>query len=212
MTPSLTTSIAASGMRASPASAAMRAGTRCWSLFPANSGSCARRVPPSEAPSWRHSWRITSSKTSPTRSGSSPSRRCCGRCFSADVSYGAAWPASLWQTVRELMAAAVEEPNLRPGMVSVIQTFGDRINPHPHVHALVSRGGWTRDDRFIPIPYVAPPAQGADLRAARGAALVVEALWFLRPQHRPRSAGRSDRPRGLAALHDAAALGLWLAL
>jgi hypothetical protein len=63
-----------------------------------------------------------------------------------------------WETVRELMAVAVEEPQLRPGMVSVIQTFGDRINPHPHVHALVSRGGWTRDDRFIPIPYVDPPA------------------------------------------------------
>ena len=42
-----------------------------------------------------------------------------------------------WQTVRELMAAAVEEPHLRPGMVSVLQTFGDRIDPHPHVHALV---------------------------------------------------------------------------
>ena len=63
-----------------------------------------------------------------------------------------------WQTVRELMAAAVEEPRLRPGMVSVIQTFGDRINPHPHVHALVSRGGWTWDDRFIPVPYVDPTA------------------------------------------------------
>jgi hypothetical protein len=36
-----------------------------------------------------------------------------------------------WQSVRELMAAAVEEPDLRPGMVSVIQTFGDRVNPHP---------------------------------------------------------------------------------
>ena len=62
-----------------------------------------------------------------------------------------------WQTVRKLMAAAVEEP-LRPGMVRVIQTFGDRINPHPHVHALVARGGWTRDDRFIPVPYVDPTA------------------------------------------------------
>jgi hypothetical protein len=63
-----------------------------------------------------------------------------------------------WQTVQELMAAAVEEPRLRPGMVSVIQTVGDRINPHPHLHALVSRGGWTRDDRFIPVPYVDPTA------------------------------------------------------
>lgn len=66
-----------------------------------------------------------------------------------------------WETVRDLMAAAVEEPDLRPGMVSVLQTFGDRVNPHPHVHALVSRGGWTRDDRFLPIPYVDPHvAQG----------------------------------------------------
>jgi Putative transposase/Transposase zinc-binding domain len=63
-----------------------------------------------------------------------------------------------WQTVQKLMAAAASEPELRPGMVSVIQTFGDRINPHPHVHALVSRGGWTRDDRFVPIPYVDPTA------------------------------------------------------
>ncbi len=63
-----------------------------------------------------------------------------------------------WHGVRELMAAAVDEPDLRPGMVSVIQTFGDRINPHPHVHALVSRGGWTRDERFVPLPYVDPLA------------------------------------------------------
>ncbi len=69
-----------------------------------------------------------------------------------------------WQSVRELMAAAVDEPHLRPGMVSVIQTFGDHINPHPHVHALVSRGGWTPDERFIPIPYVDPLAAQRLLR------------------------------------------------
>lgn len=63
-----------------------------------------------------------------------------------------------WQTVRELMAAAVDEPALQPGMLSVLQTFPDRINPHPHVHAIASRGGWTRDDRFLPVPYVDPHA------------------------------------------------------
>ncbi len=61
-----------------------------------------------------------------------------------------------WHTVCELMAAAVEESDLRPGMVAVIQTFGDRVNPHPHVHAIVTRGGWTRDDRFLPVPFVDP--------------------------------------------------------
>jgi hypothetical protein len=85
-----------------------------------------------------------------------------------------------WQTVRELMAAAVEEPDLRPGMVSVLQTFGDRINPHPHVHAVVSRGGWTRDDRFVPIPYVDPhAAQRGEEEEVRAA--VREAIDALGP-------------------------------
>jgi Putative transposase len=33
-------------------------------------------------------------------------------------------------------------------------TFGDRANFHPHVHALVSRGGWTASGQWIPVPYV----------------------------------------------------------
>ena len=34
------------------------------------------------------------------------------------------------------MAAAAEEKDLRPGMVSVVQTFGERAKLHPHLHAL----------------------------------------------------------------------------
>ena len=30
---------------------------------------------------------------------------------------------------------------LEPGVVAVIQTFGDRINFHPHLHFLVTEGG-----------------------------------------------------------------------
>ncbi len=53
------------------------------------------------------------------------------------------------------MAAAVAEENgFRPGVVSVVQTFGARANFHPHVHALVSRGGWTPSGEWIPVPYV----------------------------------------------------------
>src|SRR5918994_1482162 len=53
-----------------------------------------------------------------------------------------------------MAAAAVEEKGFRPGVVSVVQTFGDRANFHPHVHALVSRGGWTASGEWIPVPYV----------------------------------------------------------
>jgi len=59
-----------------------------------------------------------------------------------------------WETVLELMIAAVGDETIRPGMVAVVQTAGDMGNFHPHVHALVSRGGWTRDWEWMPVPYV----------------------------------------------------------
>jgi Transposase zinc-binding domain/Putative transposase len=59
-----------------------------------------------------------------------------------------------WETVRALMAEAAGDPSVRPGMVVVPQTFGSSVNVHPHVHAIVSRGGWTKDGTWVPIPYV----------------------------------------------------------
>ena len=52
------------------------------------------------------------------------------------------------------MVAATGEESLRPGMVAVVQTAGDLANWHPHVHALVSRGGWARDWEWVPLAYV----------------------------------------------------------
>ncbi len=67
--------------------------------------------------------------------------------------------AAAWQTVRELMAvAAGEEQGLRPGMVAMSQTFGDQLNPHPQVHALVTRGGWTRSGEWVGVPYLSSSA------------------------------------------------------
>jgi hypothetical protein len=59
-----------------------------------------------------------------------------------------------WETVLELMCAAAGEEGMRPGMVAVVQTAGDLANGHPHVHAIVSRGGWTRDLRWVPVSYI----------------------------------------------------------
>ena len=67
--------------------------------------------------------------------------------------------AAAWQAVRELMAvAAGEEEAFRPGRVAVVQTFGGQLNLHPHVHALVTRGGWTVSGQWVPVPYVSPSA------------------------------------------------------
>ena len=37
---------------------------------------------------------------------------------------------------------------LMPGLVAVIQTFGDRINLHPHIHVLVTKGSTAPDGTF----------------------------------------------------------------
>jgi hypothetical protein len=53
-----------------------------------------------------------------------------------------------------MSAAAFEEEALRPGMVSVVQTFGEAARFHPHVHALCSRGGWNAAGQWVPVPYL----------------------------------------------------------
>ena len=58
-----------------------------------------------------------------------------------------------------MVAAAGEE--IRPGMVAVIQTFGSTINFHPHIHAIVSRGGCTKGGDWFPVPWV--DARAAEL-------------------------------------------------
>ncbi len=59
-----------------------------------------------------------------------------------------------YETVREMMAAVVDEPDARPGMVAVIQTFASSLKWNPHIHSIVSRGVFKPDGTWIPVPYV----------------------------------------------------------
>jgi hypothetical protein len=63
-----------------------------------------------------------------------------------------------WETVAELIGAASAHQGYRvrarPGMVAVVQTATDLLEWSPHVHALVSRGGWRRDGTWVPVPFV----------------------------------------------------------
>jgi len=43
---------------------------------------------------------------------------------------------------------------LMPGVIAAIQTFGDRINLHPHLHFLVTEGGVDRGGLFYKIPRI----------------------------------------------------------
>ena len=59
-----------------------------------------------------------------------------------------------YETVREMMTVVVEEPDARPGMVAVIQTFGSSLRWNPHIHAIVTRGVFLADASWQPLPYV----------------------------------------------------------
>jgi len=60
-------------------------------------------------------------------------------------------PALAWQTVTETYAAILG-PDVRPGGVLAIQTFGQLIHFHPHLHALVTDGAFAPDGQFVHLP------------------------------------------------------------
>ena len=54
-----------------------------------------------------------------------------------------------WQTLREYVEAVLG-PGYTVGAIFAIQTWGDQLNWHPHIHALVSDGAWTQDGVSFP--------------------------------------------------------------
>jgi hypothetical protein len=58
-------------------------------------------------------------------------------------------------TVVSVYRAVSGRPDAVPGMVGAIQTFGQLIHWHPHIHALVSEGVFLPEGRFMPLPPLA---------------------------------------------------------
>jgi hypothetical protein len=52
------------------------------------------------------------------------------------------------------MNEAVDDGGFRPAMVSVVHSAGDLLGWHPHIHALVPRGGWLANGEWTPVPYL----------------------------------------------------------
>ena len=48
---------------------------------------------------------------------------------------------------------ALRDTTVEPGG-QVLQTFGSLLQPHPDAHCLASRGLWTTDGQWIPVPYI----------------------------------------------------------
>jgi hypothetical protein len=66
-----------------------------------------------------------------------------------------------YETVHELMVAAVDEEDFRTGMVGAVQTFSDSPRWNPHIHGLAPRGGWFASGQWVPVPYI--DAKAAEL-------------------------------------------------
>lgn len=100
----------------------------------------------------------------PWRTSSTCSRcpSCCGRSSCA----GAAGSGSFAGSPRLLAEAYAEAlPGGRPGLVLFVQTFGDLVNLHPHVHLLAADGAFGADGTFVELPAVPEALLAATLRA-----------------------------------------------
>jgi hypothetical protein len=59
---------------------------------------------------------------------------------------------SAWQALKQMFEEVATDPSALPGVVLSVQSYGDRLNLHPHVHAIASRGVWSTDGSFEAIP------------------------------------------------------------
>ncbi len=56
------------------------------------------------------------------------------------------------RTITAFIRTSVGEPGLSVGIVASIQTHGSLANWHPHLHLLVTDGGFRADGTFVPLP------------------------------------------------------------
>jgi hypothetical protein len=60
-----------------------------------------------------------------------------------------------WDVIKEIYQTVFQRGDVVPGMVATVQSFGQLAHFHPHVHAIVTDGMFSKDDTFIPLPEMA---------------------------------------------------------
>jgi hypothetical protein len=58
-----------------------------------------------------------------------------------------------YKTLRDFMRTTLREPDVVPGVVASIQSFGSLLNFHPHLHCLVTDGAFRPDGTFLHLGY-----------------------------------------------------------
>jgi len=59
-----------------------------------------------------------------------------------------------WQATVEVYRRVLGRRDVTPGMVAGIQTFGQLIHFHPHIHAIATDGAFTPDGTFLCLPKI----------------------------------------------------------
>jgi hypothetical protein len=59
---------------------------------------------------------------------------------------------SAWQALKEMFGAVASNPAAQPGVVISVQSYGDSLHFHLHIHSIAARGVWSADGRFESIP------------------------------------------------------------
>jgi hypothetical protein len=58
-----------------------------------------------------------------------------------------------WETIKEFFGVCLPK-GACPGAVISIQSWGNTANFHPHLHGLVTKGGFTEEGTFYPLPFI----------------------------------------------------------
>ncbi len=60
--------------------------------------------------------------------------------------------ACAWSCVKAEVQRLLGRDDVVPGMIGAIQTFGELLHFHPHMHTLVTCGAFTREGEFLEVP------------------------------------------------------------
>jgi hypothetical protein len=79
-----------------------------------------------------------------------------------------AWLGELCRMAARVLEKAYRAaaPGARPAFIEFVQTFGDLVNFHPHVHVLAADGVFRADGTFVPLPPIPEALLERDFRRA----------------------------------------------
>ena len=91
-----------------------------------------------------------------------------------------AWLGELCRIAARLLENATRAvlPGARPAFIEFVQTFGDLVNFHPHVHVLAADGVFGADGSFVELPSIPEALLEAGFRRAVLDFLVEERVDF----------------------------------